>query len=110
MGKRVIGIDDLVATLTSFEHGLITRDSILDLCDSVRISDASLARWAARVGAWHAGGEPDDLPRGAVRIGAPAARRPGGRDVYCYFDNTDVKLRAPVDATRLVRLLGARSV
>ena len=27
-------------------------------------------------------------------------------DVYCYFDNTDVKLRAPVDAQTLMRKLG----
>jgi hypothetical protein len=25
--------------------------------------------------------------------------------VYCYFDNTDVKLRAPVDAQSLMRKL-----
>jgi uncharacterized protein YecE (DUF72 family) len=30
------------------------------------------------------------------------------RDVYCYFDNTDVKLRAPVDAKTLMRKLGLR--
>jgi len=30
------------------------------------------------------------------------------RDVYCYFDNTDVKLRAPVDARTLMRKLGMR--
>jgi cysteine dioxygenase len=45
MSKRVISIDDFVASLTSFEHGVITRDSVLDLCDSVRISDASLSRY-----------------------------------------------------------------
>jgi uncharacterized protein YecE (DUF72 family) len=28
------------------------------------------------------------------------------REVYCYFDNTDVKLRAPVDAQTLMRKLG----
>jgi uncharacterized protein YecE (DUF72 family) len=27
------------------------------------------------------------------------------RDVYCYFDNTDVKLRAPEDARALIRKL-----
>jgi uncharacterized protein YecE (DUF72 family) len=31
------------------------------------------------------------------------------RDVYCYFDNTDVKLRAPVDARTLMRKLGMRT-
>ena len=42
-GKKVIGIDDFVETIRSFESGLITRDSVLDLCGSVQISDASLA-------------------------------------------------------------------
>jgi uncharacterized protein YecE (DUF72 family) len=66
--------------------------------------DAALARWARRIDAWHRGDEPDDVSR----IGSqPAPRR--ARDVYCYFDNTDVKLRAPFDALALAReLSGAR--
>ena len=28
------------------------------------------------------------------------------RDIYCFFDNTDVKLRAPIDAQTLMRKLG----
>jgi len=28
--------------------------------------------------------------------------------VYCYFDNTDAKLRAPDDARSLVKKLGLR--
>jgi uncharacterized protein YecE (DUF72 family) len=45
--------------------------------------DRALERWAGRIREW-------------------------GRDreVYCYFDNTDVKLRAPVDAQTLMRKLG----
>src|SRR5918994_1483408 len=39
-------------------------------------SNKALERWAERIKGWHRGGA-----------------RP--RDVYCYFDNTDVKLRAP---------------
>jgi uncharacterized protein YecE (DUF72 family) len=46
-------------------------------------SDRSLERWATRIEAWAA----------------------TERDVYCYFDNTDVKLRAPVDAQSLMRKL-----
>ena len=49
-------------------------------------SDRALSRWAQRIRAWHGGSEP--------------------RDVYCYFDNTDVKLRAPIDARCLMRKLG----
>jgi uncharacterized protein YecE (DUF72 family) len=67
---------------------------------------AALSRWAARIRDWHAGGEPAELPPGALRIGPPAPRRASGRDVYCYFDNTDVKLRAPADARALMRRLG----
>jgi uncharacterized protein YecE (DUF72 family) len=28
------------------------------------------------------------------------------REVYCYFDNTDEKLRAPADANTLMKKLG----
>lgn len=49
-------------------------------------SDRALSRWARRIHAWHEGSKP--------------------RDVYCYFDNTDVKLRAPIDAQSLMRKLG----
>lgn len=34
---------------------------------------------------------------------SPAMRR---RDVYCFFDNTNVKLRAPFDAQSLAKKLG----
>lgn len=68
----------------------------------------ALERWADRIRAWHRGGEPDELPKSAVRVAAPAPREPRGRDVFCYFDNTDVKLRAPADAKNLMRKLGLR--
>jgi uncharacterized protein YecE (DUF72 family) len=45
--------------------------------------DVSLRRWAERINRW----------------------RGEGRDVYVYFDN-DAKVRAPVDALRLVQLCG----
>jgi uncharacterized protein YecE (DUF72 family) len=64
-------------------------------------SDAALNRWARRIRAWSKGSEPRD----AKRTGPRAARVPK-RDVYCYFDNTDVKLRAPTDARSLLRKLG----
>ena len=41
--KSLIGIDDFITKLRSFENGLITRDNVLDFCESVQISDASLA-------------------------------------------------------------------
>jgi uncharacterized protein YecE (DUF72 family) len=58
--------------------------------------------WAEKVEAWHQGSEPSN----ARRIGSEAKPRKRGRDVYVFFDNTDVKLRAPVDARRMAQQLG----
>jgi uncharacterized protein YecE (DUF72 family) len=66
----------------------------------------AIQRWAERIEAWSRGDEPEALPEGAVRIGPAAPRMRSGRDVYCFFDNTDVKLRAPADAKSLMRCLG----
>lgn len=68
-------------------------------------SDLALSRWSQRIRAWHEGSE----PAGAEKISArgPPAKTP--RDVFCYFDNTDVKLRAPIDAQSLMRKLGIAS-
>jgi uncharacterized protein YecE (DUF72 family) len=65
-------------------------------------SDKSLDEWARRIAAWHRGSEPKDARRISSR--KPPTRKP--RDVYCFFDNTDVKLRAPFDAQTLARKLG----
>ena len=65
-------------------------------------SDRALARWAERIRAWHSGSEPADADK--VIASPPASSAP--RDVFCYFDNTDIKLRAPVDAQNLARKLG----
>jgi uncharacterized protein YecE (DUF72 family) len=65
-------------------------------------SPREIAAWAERVQAWRRGSEPPS----AQRIGGPAPPARGGRDVYIFFDNTDVKLRAPVDARRMARELG----
>jgi uncharacterized protein YecE (DUF72 family) len=67
-------------------------------------SDRALARWASRIDAWSKGNEP--VEPGHVSLAK--APRTKGRDVFCYFDNTDVKLRAPVDAQSLMRKLGAQ--
>jgi uncharacterized protein YecE (DUF72 family) len=64
-------------------------------------SDRALDRWAKRISAWHRGSEPRDAQKMLKR--KPPTAKP--RDVYCYFDNTDVKLRAPVDAQTLIRKL-----
>ena len=61
-----------------------------------------ITAWADRVRAWRRGREPAD----ARRIGGPAEPAKRGRDVYVFFDNTDVKLRAPVDARRMAEELG----
>jgi uncharacterized protein YecE (DUF72 family) len=63
---------------------------------------AAIARWARRIECWHAGTEPARLPQGAVRIDPAAPPATGDRDVFCFFDNTDVKLRAPHDAQALM--------
>ena len=65
-------------------------------------SPREIQAWSAKVRAWREGGE----PAGARRIGGRAKSAPGGRDVYVFFDNTDVKLRAPVDARRMAKTLG----
>jgi uncharacterized protein YecE (DUF72 family) len=67
-------------------------------------SDASLDRWKQRIVCWHRGSE----PRGAQKISTkrPPSNKP--KDVYCFFDNTDVKLRAPFDARTLAGKLGLK--
>ena len=62
----------------------------------------ALDRWAQRIGAWARGEEPADARKAAPGLTAAAQ----ARDVYCFFDNTDDKLRAPVDAAALMRRLG----
>jgi uncharacterized protein YecE (DUF72 family) len=64
-------------------------------------SDRALDRWARRISAWQRGSEPRDAQKILKR--KPPTSKP--RDIYCYFDNTDVKLRAPVDAQSLIRKL-----
>jgi uncharacterized protein YecE (DUF72 family) len=64
--------------------------------------DAALTRWAQRIRAWSAGREPSD----ARKIVDGKLLRSGARDVYCFFDNTDAKSRAPFDAQTLMQILG----
>jgi uncharacterized protein YecE (DUF72 family) len=64
-------------------------------------SDRALQRWAERIAAWHRGGEPADAQK--IVAGKPPGR--ARRDIFCYFDNTDVKLRAPFDAQTLMKKL-----
>lgn len=64
-------------------------------------SPREIQAWAAKVRAWHKGNEP---PK-ARRIGRKAPNAKRGHDVYVFFDNTDVKLRAPVDARRMAKEL-----
>lgn len=67
-------------------------------------SHRALSRWAQRIAAWHDGTEPENAQKISA-YGPPSAK---ARDVFCYFDNTDVKLRAPVDAQTLMRKLDIR--
>ena len=64
--------------------------------------DAALTRWAGRVAAWARGQEPEDAERASTR---PAPKRMK-RDVFVFFDN-DRKVRAPVDAERLIEKTNA---
>jgi uncharacterized protein YecE (DUF72 family) len=64
-------------------------------------SDAEIERWAIRIARWRAGSASVER----ARIATPAADRRGGRDVFCYFDNTD-KVHAPHNARRLLARLG----
>jgi cysteine dioxygenase len=43
MSKQLLGIESFIEKLRTFEQHLITRDAVLDFCDSVLVSDASLA-------------------------------------------------------------------
>jgi uncharacterized protein YecE (DUF72 family) len=61
-------------------------------------------RWADRIGAWAAGGEPTD----AIKFSALPPRKRAARDVYCYFDN-DAKVHAPFDAQALRTEVDAES-
>lgn len=68
-----------------------------------RYTTEELERWARFIGAWRQGGEPAD-----ARLICPTrARERAGRDVFCYFDNTD-KRHAPDNARELMALLGER--
>src|SRR5688500_8805616 len=64
-------------------------------------SDRALEKWAKRIKAWQRGGDPPDAQK-ISKLKPPTAKP---RDIYCYFDNTDVKLRAPVDEQTLISKL-----
>src|SRR5919197_1590345 len=42
MAMQLITIDEFVAKLRLFENGIITRDSVLDFCSSLEVTDSSL--------------------------------------------------------------------
>lgn len=64
--------------------------------------DKALSRWAERISAWSKGTEPGDAVKAQPRV-KPIVRP---REVFCFFDNTDEKLRAPADAKSLMKKLG----
>ena len=63
---------------------------------------AALERWAGRIRDRSVGRE----LQGERIAPDKAAGGSKGREVYCFFDNTDAKLRAPKDAQALMSLLG----
>ena len=66
-------------------------------------SAASLDRWAKRIAAWSCGSQPRDARLIAKRVSDKQAH-----DVFCFFDNTDLKLKAPFDAAGLAERLGVQ--
>ncbi len=66
--------------------------------------DKSLDRWAERIVTWSRG---EEAPKAVHASPLPAPSAPQ-RDIYCFFDNTDAKLRAPFDAHKLTIKLGLR--
>jgi len=64
-------------------------------------SDAALDRWSRAILAYACGG----IPKEGERILPKARQAMRARDVYCYLDNTDLKLRAPFDARTLMEKL-----
>lgn len=66
--------------------------------------DAQIGRWAGRIRAWAAGGQPTDV---ATLSPEPREQREqrAARNVFCFFDNT-VKVHAPENALRLAARLG----
>jgi uncharacterized protein YecE (DUF72 family) len=64
-------------------------------------TDEALDRWAARIRDWSAGYQPAD----AHLIAGLAPPQRKTRDVFCYFD-TDIKVKAPFDARKLLGRLG----
>ena len=63
-------------------------------------TDAALKEWAHKIHIWSKG----LTPSRTTRVGPPAERASGRRDVFVYFDN-DVKVRAPFDAMSLAHSL-----
>jgi len=60
--------------------------------------DTALERWSRAILAYARGG----VPKEGERILPKAQPGKQARDVYCYLDNTDQKLRAPFDARSLM--------
>lgn len=69
-----------------------------------RYTPGALQAWADRIAAYASGGAAPAHERLL-----PAAPKRAGRDVFCFFDNTD-KLHAPDNAGQLIQLLGVAPV
>jgi len=72
-------------------------------------NDAALRCWAGFVKAWARGEDPRrGYPKRGMHISSRLPRQRARREVFVFFDN-DAKVRAPVDAARLIALIGDRS-
>jgi uncharacterized protein YecE (DUF72 family) len=67
-----------------------------------RYTTEELERWARCIEAWRHGEQPEDA---RLISSEPPPQRVLGREVFCYFDNTD-KRHAPDNARELMDLLG----
>ena len=88
------------------EHEDVTADFVYmrlhggEVLYQSRYTEAELQRFAGHIECWKHGEE----PKLARRISPRPARKIAGRDVFCYFDNTD-KIEAPGNAIRLAEIV-----
>ena len=83
----------------------VTADFLyLRLHGATRLYRSGYSPGGKRIKTWRAGG----IPAGSQLASGRSPPHRSSRDVYCYFDNTDAKVRAPANARQLAQLLAQR--